>query len=59
MLHRAADRVDRRDGPSAAINAVLYKLLAISDDAERAAWTYELRREYARTSGSRTSPPSW
>ena len=35
-------------GPSAAINAVYYnQLQAISDDAERAARTEELRREYA------------
>src|SRR6202012_5689794 len=35
-------------GPSAAINAVYYnQLQAISDDAERAAKTEELRREYA------------
>jgi acetyl-CoA carboxylase carboxyltransferase component len=35
-------------GPSAAINAVYYnQLQAISDEAERAARTEELRREYA------------
>jgi acetyl-CoA carboxylase carboxyltransferase component len=36
-------------GPQAAINAVYYnQLQAISDDAERAARTEELRREYAQ-----------
>ena len=35
-------------GPSAAINAVYYnQLQAIEDEAERAARTEELRREYA------------
>ena len=47
-LHRPADRLDRGDGPEAAINAVFYnQLQAIEDPDERARRTEELRREYA------------
>ncbi len=47
-------------GPQAAINAVYHnQLIAISDDAQRARRTEELREEYARTSTSCTSPQRW
>jgi len=55
----AAERVDRGDGPQAAINAVYYnQLQSIEDPDERARRIEELRGSTPRTSTSCTSPPS-